>query len=143
MFPPMDKNTRTMVHELSNKFNIKSKSIGSGEQRRPTLYRTVRTTEYSESTFEQVISRNRKFPRLNTKNKHGKATSARQAFLATSYQDGEIVGASAPELGAENRGRAILEKMGWNSGTALGADDNKGIMQPVKQTMKRSKAGLG
>jgi hypothetical protein len=28
-------------------------------------------------------------------------------------------------------------------GTALGASDNKGIMQPVTQTMKRSKAGLG
>lgn len=36
----------------------------------------------------------------------------------------------------------MLEKMGWSSGTALGAD-NKGILQPVTQTMKRNKAGLG
>ncbi|KOS17795.1 Protein SQS1 [Escovopsis weberi] len=62
---------------------------------------------------------------------------------AARIRDGEIVGAGAPELGADNRGRTMLEKMGWSSGMALGALDNKGILQPVTQTMKRSKAGLG
>lgn len=62
---------------------------------------------------------------------------------AIDYLEGEIVGAAAPELGIGNRGRAMLEKMGWSCGTALGAEDNKGILQPVSLTMKRSKAGLG
>ena len=62
---------------------------------------------------------------------------------AASYMDGDVVGASAPEIGAENRGRAMLEKMGWSTGTALGAADNKGILQPVAQVVKNSRAGLG
>lgn len=57
--------------------------------------------------------------------------------------DGDVVGASAPEIGVENRGRAILEKMGWSSGTALGATNNKGILQPVAHVVKNSRAGLG
>lgn len=57
--------------------------------------------------------------------------------------EGDVVGASAPEIGVENRGRAMLEKMGWSSGTALGASNNKGILQPVAQVVKNSRAGLG
>jgi hypothetical protein len=59
------------------------------------------------------------------------------------YRDGDVVGAAAPELGAENKGRAMLEKMGWSTGTALGALNNKGILQPVVHVVKTSKAGLG
>lgn len=59
------------------------------------------------------------------------------------YRDGEVVGGSAPELSQENKGRAMLEKMGWSNGTALGALNNKGILQPVAHVVKRSKAGLG
>ena len=62
---------------------------------------------------------------------------------AVSYRDGEIVGAAAPELGQENKGRAMLEKMGWSTGTALGALNNKGIMQPLAHVVKTTKAGLG
>jgi hypothetical protein len=62
---------------------------------------------------------------------------------AVSYRDGDIVGGSAPELGIENRGRAMLEKMGWSSGTALGALNNKGILEPVSHVVKTTKAGLG
>lgn len=62
---------------------------------------------------------------------------------AVSYRDGEVVGHMAPELGIENKGRAMLEKMGWSTGTALGALNNKGIMQPVVHVVKTTKAGLG
>jgi hypothetical protein len=57
--------------------------------------------------------------------------------------EGDIVGGSAPEIGAENKGRAMLEKMGWSTGTALGAINNKGILLPVAHVVKNSKAGLG
>ncbi|CCE34765.1 hypothetical protein E4U22_007864 [Claviceps purpurea] len=148
-FPPMDAHSRKVVHELAQTFNIKSKSIGKGEQRRPSLYRTARTLPYSEAAFDQAAYRiHRKFlPRVDTKGK-SKTSSKKQNKLdtpksATDYLEGEIVGAAAPELGIGNRGRAMLEKMGWSCGTALGAEDNKGILQPVSLTMKRSKAGLG
>lgn len=142
----MDNHARKMIHDLANKFNLKSKSTGKASQRRPVLYRTKRTLPYVESTFDQAVGRiHRKyFPRLDIKGKRSKRAPPNRATHAqASYQDGEIVGAAAPELGIENRGRAMLEKMGWSSGTALGAMDNKGILQPVTQAMKRSKAGLG
>ncbi|KAG8666954.1 squalene synthetase-like protein [Fusarium poae] len=147
ILPPMDNHARKIIHELANKFKIKSKSIGKGDQRRPTLYRTGRTLPYIEVTFNHAFNRvNRKYlPRLD-KGKKGKRlppVRGGASVAAATYQDGEVVGGSAPELGIENRGRAMLEKMGWSMGTALGASDNKGIMQPVTQTMKRSKAGLG
>jgi len=37
----------------------------------------------------------------------------------------------------------MLEKMGWSSGTALGALNNKGILEPVSHVVKTTKAGLG
>ncbi|SCO81787.1 uncharacterized protein FRV6_06000 [Fusarium oxysporum] len=147
-FPPMDNNARKMIHELASKFKLKSKSIGKGDQRRPTLHRTKRTPPYVPATFDQALKRvNRKYlPRSDKKGKKGNRLPPARggtSVAAATYQDGEVVGASAPELGIENRGRAMLEKMGWSMGTALGASNNKGIMQPVTHTMKRSKAGLG
>ncbi|OAA73765.1 D111/G-patch domain protein [Cordyceps fumosorosea ARSEF 2679] len=143
--PPMDKRARKMIHELANKFNVKSKSIGKADQRRPTLYRTKRTPNFDEEVFDLAVRRiqRRYFPRLDYKGKSSRGQSSRNGYAEASYRDGEIVGASAPELSTENRGRAMLEKMGWSTGTALGSADNKGILLPVTQTMKRSKAGLG
>jgi hypothetical protein len=40
--------------------------------------------------------------------------------MGVSYLEGEVVSGSAPEIGAGSKGRAMLEKMGWSSGTALG-----------------------
>jgi hypothetical protein len=144
---PMDIHARKMVHDLAGKFKLKSKSLGNGDMRRPTVTRTLRTLPYVETTFNQAISRiNRKyFPRqdLKSKGKRGeRRLPDRGNHAAATYRDGEVVGAAAPELGTENRGRAMLEKMGWSSGTALGATHNKGILLPVTHTMKKSKAGL-
>ncbi|POR36892.1 Protein SQS1 [Tolypocladium paradoxum] len=146
-FPPMDLHARKVIHDLANKFNIKSKSTGNADQRRPTLYKTGRTLPYVESAFEQAVARIRRpyLPRMDVERKRGpnQTPAARGSYAAATYRDGEIVGAAAPELGTENRGRTMLEKMGWSSGTALGAIHNKGILQPVTHAMKRSKAGLG
>lgn len=144
----MDKHARKMIHDLANKFNIKSKSIGNADTRRPTLYRTKRTQQYSAASFDQAVNRmnRRYFPRLDARRGQGAPRTVgfgRTSMAAATVQDGEIVGATAPELGIENRGRTMLEKMGWSKGTALGATDNKGILQPVSHAMKRSKAGLG
>ena len=62
---------------------------------------------------------------------------------SASYRDGEVVGAGAPELSAENRGRTMLEKMGWSSGTPLGALNNKGLLQPISHIVKNTRTGLG
>jgi hypothetical protein len=59
------------------------------------------------------------------------------------YMNGEVVGASAPEIGANNKGRAMLEKMGWTSGTGIGAVGNKGGLEAIKHVVKTTRAGLG
>ncbi|KAK3950202.1 hypothetical protein QBC32DRAFT_347161 [Pseudoneurospora amorphoporcata] len=156
-FPPMDKQARKVLHELANKFKIKSQSTGKGDQRRPILYRTKATLRYKEHRIEEVVAHvdqaavriNRKyFHRLDAKGKPSyKCPSGggggRSGHKAVTVREGEIVGASAPELSQENKGRAMLEKMGWSKGMGLGSLDNKGILEPVKQIVKRSKAGLG
>lgn len=138
----MDKRTRKMVHDLANKCNIKSKSIGSGEQRRPVLYRTKKTT-YKEAVFDQTVLRIKQRHYGGQNPYKNKQKSGGRSNAALSYQDGEVIGAHAPELGTGNRGRTMLEKMGWSTGTPLGTGDNQGILHPVRQTMKRTRAGLG
>jgi hypothetical protein len=143
----MDKSARKLLHELANKFKVNSKSTGSGDQRRPILYRTKYTLRYTEEHFELTTARigRKYFPRMDVKGKSPQRWSGggRGGQSAVTYRDGEVVGGSAPELGQENKGRAMLEKMGWSSGMALGAMDNKGILQPVAHVVKRTKAGLG
>jgi len=149
--PPMDKADRKVVHELASAFNLKSKSAGSGMKRFPILHRTSRTSVYVERNFNAIEERlSRRFlPRMSVNGKRAGGGTKRAGggggfhSAAVSYRDGDIVGGSAPELGAENRGRAMLEKMGWSSGTALGALNNKGILQPVSHVVKTTKAGLG
>ncbi len=114
------------------------------------MYKTPRTIEYNErslNNIEAMLSSKRFLPRSDKAKKRRTPTGkARGGFASAgvSYRDGEIVGATAPELGQENRGRAMLEKMGWSTGTVLGALNNtRGIVQPVTQIVKTGKAGLG
>ncbi|KAL3426190.1 r3h and g-patch domain-containing protein [Phlyctema vagabunda] len=147
--PPMDKANRKIIHEIANAFKLKSKSVGNGNKRFPVLIRTTKTSIYVERTFAEVEAKlSRRFmPRMDARRSGGpsKRGGAGGGFgsTAVSYRDGDVVGGSAPELGVENKGRAMLEKMGWSSGTALGALNNKGILQPVSHIVKTSKAGLG
>ncbi|KAF8849616.1 hypothetical protein BDZ45DRAFT_634123 [Acephala macrosclerotiorum] len=149
--PPMDKADRKVVHELANAFNLKSKSAGTGTKRFPVLYRTSKTSVFAEHKFNAVEAQitRRFFPRMDVGGKRSSGNRAARGGgggfnnAAVSYRDGDIVGGSAPELGVENKGRAMLEKMGWSSGTALGALNNKGILQPVSHVVKTTKAGLG
>jgi hypothetical protein len=155
-FPPLDKHARKVLHEIANKFNIKSQSTGKGDQRRPVLYRTNRTVRYASTRLEDATAHvdqasmrvHRKyFHRVDVKVQRTESPrtggAGRSGHKALTLREGEIVGASVPELGQENKGRNMLEKMGWSKGMSLGALDNQGILEPVAQVMKRSKAGLG
>lgn len=145
----MTKQRRKLVHELANTLNLKSQSRGDGLARFPILHKTARTSGYTNKTISKVdhLLSGRKLNRRLFKNWGSDAPKSKtkrgNAGAAVSYMDGEVVGASAPEIGAENRGRAMLEKMGWSTGTALGATNNKGILLPVAHVVKNSRAGLG
>ena len=146
----MNKHHRKSIHELANMLKLKSQSRGNGLARFPVLVKTSRTPKYTRKTISQVdnLLSGRKLSRRlfqtwgGDSPKQTKATH-KASSTAVSYMDGDVVGASAPEIGIENRGRAILEKMGWSSGTALGANNNKGILLPVAHVVKNSRAGLG
>lgn len=147
----MDKAYRKLVHDLAHAVNLKSHSNGKANKRHPVLYKTAATPIFTEQNIHQVdsIFSRRRYNHYGHSGagkagkgagKHGPRGRAR---AAVSYADGDIVGASAPEIGADNKGRAMLEKMGWSSGTALGAAHNPGILQPVAHVVKNSRAGLG
>lgn len=149
--PPMGKSERKIVHELANAFSLRSKSSGLGNRRFPVLFRTSRTPKnHSENMLDDAelfISRrfgsNGGAHRSRKAVKTGGKVNSGNSSKAATYRDGEIVGASAPELGVGNKGRAMLERMGWSAGLALGATNNKGILQPVSHVVKTTKAGLG
>ena len=148
--PPMGQKERKDVHGMAHQVGLKSKSFGSGVARYPILYKTSRTQSLTpdiESQIDAIFTARKFLPRsVKTRRKGMTASQDGRGSMgapAASYRDGEIVGIGAPELGLENRGRAMLEKMGWSTGTSLGAFHNKGIAQPIEQIVKTSKAGLG
>ncbi|KAK8155417.1 hypothetical protein BC567DRAFT_236575 [Phyllosticta citribraziliensis] len=154
-FPPMDKHQRAILHQIGSALNLNSKSVGSGNKRFTTLVKTSRTVPMNDYAFSKITSRfQRRFLPRGDKGGAGKRAGRGGGgaggggggggkYGAASYRDGEVVGASAPEIGSENKGRAMLEKMGWSAGMGLGAVDNKGILQPVMHVVKTSKTGLG
>ena len=147
----MNHGERKIVHEIANVFKLKSKSTGGGRSRYPVLYRTPRTIRYSQETFkaaESVLFSGRFLPHIARVRRKGaiadRGGRGGGGSTGVSYRDGEVVGAAAPEIGQENRGRTMLERMGWSTGTALGALNNsRGLVQPVAQVVKTSRSGLG
>jgi hypothetical protein len=65
-----------------------------------------------------------------------------KAAVATVYE-GQIVGFNAPEISAENKGRKLMEKVGWAPGSGLGREGSEGIKKPVQVIAKFSNKGLG
>lgn len=58
-------------------------------------------------------------------------------------RDGDIVGDEASELPKANKGRLMMEKMGYKEGTALGTNEDRGLTEPVKVEIRLGKRGLG
>lgn len=155
-FPPMDKRDRKALHNIAHMLNLKSKSVGSGPKRFPVLYKTARTAAYEESYFNRVVSmssrsflKNAQYSGGNGKQgklpKHAKVWGTRGGGYdraAVSLRNGEVVGANAAEIGRDNIGHKLMEKMGWTKGMALGKD-GEGLLVPVEQVMRSGKAGLG
>jgi hypothetical protein len=143
--PPMEASRRALIHQFVSSFGLTSKSRGDGPGRFTVLSKTRRAVIIDDDAFDALIEAPRFKrrllgsypPRPGPKGPRGKI-----ARPSVGYKDGDVVGASAPELGPENRGRALMEKMGWSKGMALGAHDNKGILHPIAHTVKTNKAGL-
>ncbi|KAF1977138.1 hypothetical protein BU23DRAFT_454211, partial [Bimuria novae-zelandiae CBS 107.79] len=146
--PAMEAPRRAVIHQFVSEFGISSKSQGDGAKRHTILSKTIRTLAFDDDLFDSIMALkkyNRRLYRTGNLPLHPKKEKVPKGSKnrpTVSYKDGEVVGAKAPELGVENKGRAMLEKMGWSKGMALGAVDNKGILQPITHTVKITKAGL-
>ncbi|EMD96832.1 hypothetical protein COCC4DRAFT_199344 [Bipolaris maydis ATCC 48331] len=155
--PPMEAYRRATIHQAAAFFNLNSRSRGDGMDRFTILSKTSRTRTYTDNEFDMAIQKKGFQKRLrgplypqgaSGAGRAGRFSTVKHKQSGTrsrpqlGYKDGETVGANAPELGPENRGHALMMKMGWSTGTALGAGDNKGILKPIPHTVKTNKAGL-
>ncbi|KAF2827684.1 hypothetical protein CC86DRAFT_290474 [Ophiobolus disseminans] len=149
--PPMEAYRRATIHQAAKMFELTSRSRGDGQERFTVLAKTRRTKVYSDAEFDQVILRKGFRKRLQgpLTGKKGPGSARASTFRSgprtrpqVGYRDGEKVGANAPELGPENKGHALMMKMGWSKGMALGTMDNQGILHPIAHTVKTNKAGL-
>jgi len=156
----MDSATRASVHRLAKSLKLQSKSQGkenNGIGRYPVLTKGDHTPRYDIDSIWEIdaLLESRKF---FPKPKGFSSYKTRQVpgsgpgrirrggggvMSGATYANGDIVGASAPELGAENKGRAMLERMGWSAGVGIGAVGNKGSIEVIKHVVKTTKAGLG
>ena len=150
--PPMDASRRATIHQAADFFKLTSRSRGAGFDRFTVLTKTMRTRTYTDNEFDKAILHKGLVHRLTGPTFSQKGDRPRKSAAvrfggargkpSTGYRDGETVGANAPEIGPENKGHALLAKMGWSKGMGLGALDNKGILQPIAHTVKMTKAGL-
>jgi hypothetical protein len=152
---PMDAHVRAGIHRLAKVLKLNSRSEGKdgkGIGRYPVLTKTPHTIQYTiENIWEidALMESKKYFPRYGPKtfgNVKTPRVSGRQrggAVADASLRDGDRVGFGAAELGIDNKGRAMLEKMGWKKGMGIGAIGNEGRQDAVEAVVKRSKAGLG
>ncbi|KAI9884863.1 MAG: Cysteine protease atg4 [Watsoniomyces obsoletus] len=163
-FPAMGIVQRRIVHEMANEFSLTSKSKGPQQNRILTVFKTPESALLTHADVAKVDCKlcydtwykgllNRSFnssryTRPSKKDKDGSGTAPTTTKRLTrlkivSYMDGDVVGAGAPELGADSRGLWMMLKMGWSKGSALGTEGNPGILQPLSHVVKTSKIGLG
>ncbi|KAK9456850.1 hypothetical protein V1511DRAFT_495485 [Dipodascopsis uninucleata] len=143
--PPMDKSNRKASHILAANYGLKSKSIGEGKDRFTILYKSTRTSDFKLDYRKIKSIEDRILRRMDNKSgkQYNNVAKSGGGKAQVKLREGDIVGNNAPEIGSENFGRRLLERMGWKSGTGLGVKGNVGMAVPIMATVKTSKAGLG
>ncbi|KAK9367866.1 hypothetical protein V1509DRAFT_123980 [Lipomyces kononenkoae] len=143
--PPMAKNSRRTVHVLAAAYNLSSKSIGGGTQRFTVLFKNSRSHVQADFGTLSIVEDRFYLPRLDKKSSKRPATKdfSKRGTGSFKHRDGDVVGSNAPEIDIDNKGRQLLEKMGWVTGSGLGVAGNVGMAAPIMARVKTSKAGLG
>ncbi|RPB17212.1 hypothetical protein P167DRAFT_121689 [Morchella conica CCBAS932] len=77
-----------------------------------------------------------------TKQRDHRSSSITTPRRFRGLKDGDIVGEEAPEIPKENKGRRMMEKMGYREGTPLGISGD-GNLEPVKVEVRVGNRGLG
>lgn len=160
--PAMDKAVRRAVHVLTQAYGLKSASQGSGKRRHIILYKTKHAAQLPDADYlEETLFRARRSLGFNSKYRDNLLPDSARQKLGRSgrpmksgrdggggggaggrLRDGDLVGADAPEIHVSNKGRQMLEKLGWLHGSGLGAVGKEGINLPLFATIKNTKHGL-
>ncbi|XDT31827.1 G-patch domain [Nakaseomyces glabratus] len=147
-FPPLDPHGNKVITKFATCYNIKSSKVGKGNHTH-IMVEKVKKTKWSRPNYNMVLQLTRQRPvfmRIDVRRPKEdaiKENSGRRGPTAKFHvKEGEVVGENAPEIGQDNIGRRMLEKLGWSSGEGLGAHGNKGISIPVMARVKKSKSGL-
>lgn len=155
-FPPLDPHGNKTVIKISNFYNMKSLKCGTGLKLFVKVSKNRKTFHYLPR-YDQIgnVLRQRPiFNRIDQKrpkdeitksdgnSKKDRSRGRNKSESSAQSREGDIVGASAPEIDTNNIGRKLLEKLGWSKGEGLGAHGNKGISEPVVAKIKKSKTGL-
>ena len=138
---PMNRISRKNVHLLASAYNFGSKSQGSGKMRYTTLFKTSKTSTMTldERKINGILKRTTWVgPSERSGAKWDNTSSSRGV---KKHKDGDVVGGDAKEIASDNRGRVMLEKLGWRSGMGLGAE-GLGMNVPVFAVVKAGKSGL-
>jgi R3H domain/G-patch domain len=139
--PPMNRFARKNVHLLARAYNFGSKSQGSGKMRYTTLFKTSKTSTMTlnEHKINGILKRASQVGPSERSGARWDSTSSSRAVKK--HKDGDVVGGDAKEIASDNRGRVMLEKLGWRSGMGLGAE-GMGMKVPVFAVVKAGKSGL-
>ncbi|AQZ14602.1 SQS1 (YNL224C) [Zygosaccharomyces parabailii] len=144
-FPPLDPHGNNVILKICHNFNLKGYKEGSGKNSHVVAQKTKRTERYlpNYDMVSRLLKQRPVFFRMDVdrpgKNSTERINSSKAKFHT---KEGEIVGQDAPEIGKDNIGRKMLEKLGWSNGEGLGAMGNKGIAEPLMAKVKKSKSGL-
>jgi hypothetical protein len=150
-FTPMDPNARFIVKELCRAYNLTATSGGDGKQKH-IIGIKVGNNYKARCDFQTVtkyLRRRKLFPRTDIDRPRPAGTLPgtgsdlpRRKGGPKHFREGDVVGAGADELGIDNVGRQMLEKLGWKPGMGLGTT-NVGMLTPVEARVKKTKWGLG
>lgn len=144
-FPPLDPHGNNVILKICHNFNLKGYKEGTGKNSHVVAQKTKRTERYlpNYDMVSRLLKQRPVFFRTDVdrpgKNSTERVNSSKAKFHT---KEGEIVGQDAPEIGKDNIGRKMLEKLGWSNGEGLGAMGNKGIAEPLMAKVKKSKSGL-
>ncbi|KAI9287190.1 hypothetical protein BC943DRAFT_319211 [Umbelopsis sp. AD052] len=165
---PMAKYTRRQVHLLATAYNLKSKSLGSGNSRYPVLSKTERTfipndRKYIERFIAEAqstlditsnILRKHRTPNIansmppsksKRKTGQGKKEAGRNGSSPGDLpgpSHGHIVAGNAAPINDQNIGHQMLAAMGWKQGDSLGTAGT-GITVPIEAIVRKKRIGLG
>ncbi|KOG96948.1 Sqs1p [Saccharomyces eubayanus] len=146
-FPPLDPHGNKTVMKLAKHYNMKTSKIGKANHTSVVVEKVKKTkwSTPSHNLIDQLLRQRPVFMRIDVKRpREEQAVFERTKTIRGKFQikEGEIVGKDAPEIGNENIGRRMLEKLGWRSGEGLGIQGNKGISEPIFAKIKKSRSGL-